>query len=105
MTTKVLDRPKPEALLQVVPAPPARKRWILAVGFVLALGAGLAAWRMTAAPRMAQFGTAPVKRLTIAKTINATGTLQAVTTVQVGTQVSGTISELDADFNSQVKKD
>ena len=36
--------------------------------------------------------------------MGATGTLQAVTTVQVGTQVSGTISELDADFNSLVKK-
>jgi HlyD family secretion protein len=34
----------------------------------------------------------------------ATGTLQAVTTVQVGTQVSGTILELNADFNSLVRK-
>jgi HlyD family secretion protein len=36
--------------------------------------------------------------------VAATGTLQAVTTVQVGTQVSGTIAELYADFNSEVKK-
>lgn len=36
--------------------------------------------------------------------ISATGTLNAVTTVQVGSQVSGTISHLYADFNSQVEK-
>ena len=36
--------------------------------------------------------------------VAATGTLEAVTTVQVGTQVSGTVQELYADFNSIVKK-
>jgi HlyD family secretion protein len=41
---------------------------------------------------------------TIMKSISATGTLQALTTVQVGTQASGTIAELYADFNTQVKK-
>ncbi len=40
----------------------------------------------------------------IAETVGATGQLQAVTTVQVGTQVSGTIQELNADFNSLVRK-
>jgi len=38
------------------------------------------------------------------KAVTATGLLQAITTVQVGTQVSGTISHLYADFNSVVKK-
>jgi hypothetical protein len=37
--------------------------------------------------------------------VGATGTLEAVTTVQVGSQVSGTILTLGADFNSVVKKD
>src|SRR4029077_16033269 len=36
--------------------------------------------------------------------VGATGTLQAVTTVQVGSQVSGTIQNLNADFNDTVKK-
>jgi HlyD family secretion protein len=40
----------------------------------------------------------------ISKGITATGTLQATTTVQVGSQVSGTIRELYADFNSRVQK-
>jgi HlyD family secretion protein len=48
--------------------------------------------------------TAAVTRGDVVDTVGATGTLQAVTTVQVGTQVSGTISELHADFNSLVKK-
>jgi HlyD family secretion protein len=46
-----------------------------------------------------------VQRQDIAKTITATGKLQALTTVQVGTQVSGTVSDIYVDFNSQVKKD
>jgi HlyD family secretion protein len=48
--------------------------------------------------------TARVTRGDIAETVGATGQLQAVTTVQVGTQVSGTILELNADFNSLVRK-
>src|SRR6266550_4186295 len=48
--------------------------------------------------------TAAVTRGDVVDTVGATGTLQAVTTVQVGSQVSGTISELHADFNSLVKK-
>src|SRR6266404_6268701 len=48
--------------------------------------------------------TAKVERGNLRNTVTATGTLQAVTTVQVGSQVSGTISALHADFNSIVKK-
>jgi HlyD family secretion protein len=48
--------------------------------------------------------TAAVVRGDVVDTVGATGTLQAVTTVQVGTQVSGTIQNLYADFNSLVKK-
>jgi len=52
----------------------------------------------------ASFRTTPVERGDIQSTISATGTLNAVITVQVGTQVSGTISQLLVDFNSPVKK-
>jgi HlyD family secretion protein len=48
--------------------------------------------------------TAAVDRGDIADVVGATGVLQAVTTVQVGSQVSGTIASLGADFNSVVKK-
>jgi len=48
--------------------------------------------------------TAKVERGNLRNTVTATGTLQAVTTVQVGSQASGTLSALYADFNSVVKK-
>ena len=52
----------------------------------------------------AQYLSARVDRGNLRNTVTATGTLQAVTTVQVGSQASGTISALYADFNSVVKK-
>jgi HlyD family secretion protein len=51
-----------------------------------------------------QYMTAKVERGNLRNTVTATGTLQAVTTVQVGSQASGTLSALYADFNSVVKK-
>ena len=51
-----------------------------------------------------QFFTAKVERGDIRDLVQATGTINAVTTVQVGSQVSGTIFKLYADFNSHVKK-
>jgi HlyD family secretion protein len=51
-----------------------------------------------------QYLTAKVERGNLRNTVTATGTLQAVTTVQVGSQASGTLSALNADFNSVVKK-
>lgn len=50
------------------------------------------------------YTTAPVERGSITATVAATGTLSAVTTVQVGTQVSGTIHALHVDYNSRVRK-
>jgi HlyD family secretion protein len=47
---------------------------------------------------------AAVERGAIATTVNATGVVNAVTTVQVGSQVSGTIQKLFVDFNSPVKE-
>jgi HlyD family secretion protein len=51
-----------------------------------------------------QYMTAKVERGNLRNTVTATGALQAVTTVQVGSQASGTISALYVDFNSIVKK-
>jgi HlyD family secretion protein len=50
------------------------------------------------------FETAQVKKGTIINTITATGTLEADTTVLIGTQVSGVINKIFVDFNSVVKK-
>src|SRR5437763_6291365 len=51
----------------------------------------------------AQFQTATVTRGPITQTVTATGTLNPVVNVQVGSQVSGNIQKLFADFNSKVK--
>src|SRR5207237_6030961 len=51
-----------------------------------------------------QIVTSPITRGDIIDTGGSTGTRQAVTTVHVGSQVSGNISWLGADFNSIVKK-
>ena len=50
------------------------------------------------------YETAKIERGTISNTITATGTLEAIKTVEVGTQVSGVIEKIFVDFNSQVKK-
>src|SRR6202040_2921844 len=52
-----------------------------------------------------QYFAEKVQKGDIQNVVQATGTINAVTTVQVGSQVSGTIQTLSADFNSHVKKD
>jgi HlyD family secretion protein len=52
----------------------------------------------------AAFETLPVQRGRIAARVTASGTLSALVTVQVGSQVSGRIKELHADFNSRVRE-
>ena len=50
-----------------------------------------------------RYRTAPVERGSIVSVVTATGTINPITTVQVGSQVSGMIESLHADFNSSVK--
>jgi HlyD family secretion protein len=81
------------------------KRLLILVMAVLLAGAGgLAAYYRNAGDPGPALTTAVVSRGPVVDRVQATGTLQAVTTVQVGTQVSGTISALYADFNSRVRK-
>jgi HlyD family secretion protein len=58
----------------------------------------------SASTSAAHYITATVDRGAIEQTVSATGTLNPVSTVQVGTYVSGPIIAIDVDFNSQVKK-
>jgi HlyD family secretion protein len=67
------------------------------------LGAAVFAYR-SAGATAPTLVTGTVTRGDIVKTIASTGTLEAVTTVQVGTQVSGTVKDLLADFNDIVRK-
>jgi HlyD family secretion protein len=76
--------------------------WFLVVaGAAGIVGAYLYAQTGGAQPR---FRTAPAARGPLTAAVSATGNLNAVITVQVGSQVSGQIRELFADFNSQVER-
>jgi HlyD family secretion protein len=75
------------------------------VGVVLLIVVAAAAWYLTHRPQPPpSFVTAAVTRGPIVKVVASTGTLQAVTSVNVGAEVSGTIATLGADFNSIVTK-
>jgi HlyD family secretion protein len=76
--------------------------WILGI---LVVGGAAGFYWFGAGERQASYRTTAVERGSLQATISATGTLSAVVTVQVGTQVSGTISQLTVDYNSPVKKD
>ena len=83
---------------------PVRKPWFYAAALViLAAVAGLA-WRATTQPAAPAWGSTEVRRGNITKSISATGKVEALTTVNVGSQVSGTVAEMYVDFNSPVKK-
>jgi HlyD family secretion protein len=81
------------------------KRFLLTVVVLgaIAVGAG-AYYNYSRTPLEPVISTASVTAGNVVDSVGATGTLQAVTTVQVGSQVSGIIQELHADFNSLVRK-
>jgi len=78
------------------------KRWLI-VSAVVLIVVVLAAFVFNRGDSV-QYFTAPVERGDVRQVVEATGTINAVTSVQVGSQVSGTILQLFADFNSRVKK-
>lgn len=80
------------------------KRLVLILLAISAVTASVAAYyRNSDANGQPRFVTAAATRGDVVDSVEATGTLEAVTTVQVGTQVSGTIKTLYADYNSQVR--
>jgi HlyD family secretion protein len=80
-----------------------RNSWIVvAAGLILAVGTG--AYLFRSQTTEVKWRTASVERGTIRQRISATGTLSALVQVNVGTQVSGTISSLFVDYNSKVTK-
>lgn len=80
------------------------KRVLWIAGLALVVVASTAAWKSVSAKETQAYAPVRVARADLQHSITATGTLQAVNTVDVGTQVSGTISALFADYNSPVKK-
>jgi HlyD family secretion protein len=83
--------------------PIGKKLGVIAVGGALVVGAVLIGHFALADP-VPDLRFVAVQRGDLQAAVSATGTLQAVTTVSVGTQVSGQVSELLVDFNDEVKK-
>jgi HlyD family secretion protein len=81
-----------------------KRRTPIGIVLLVVVVGGVAAFIWGGKANASDYITAKVDRGTVEVTVSATGTVQAVVTVQVGSQVSGTVSWLGADFNSQVKK-
>jgi HlyD family secretion protein len=79
-----------------------KRAWLILLAIAVALG--LFASISLTRKDQPQYFTAKVERGAIRSVVDVTGTINAVTTVLVGSQVSGTIAKLGADFNSRVRK-
>lgn len=80
------------------------KLWI-AVGIIVLIA--LITWLLSGNKKKEEvtFKTVAAAPATISNSITATGTIEPVTEVTVGTQVSGIVSKLYVDYNSIVKRD
>ncbi|TRX46907.1 efflux RND transporter periplasmic adaptor subunit [Bacteroides sp. HF-5092] len=81
-----------------------KKIILIAVAVVVAVGAGI--WLFTGSPakHKVTYVTATVSKGDISNSVTATGTIEPVTEVEVGTQVSGIIDKIHVDYNSVVTK-
>jgi HlyD family secretion protein len=79
-----------------------KNKWLIVAGVVVIAGL-FVAFSLNKGAQPQHF-TAKVERGEIRDVVEATGTINSVVTVQVGSQVSGTIAKLNADFNSRVHK-
>jgi HlyD family secretion protein len=81
-----------------------RRYWLGGALLLIALGITFAVVEIFGSEKSVEYITKPVEKGSLVKVVNATGTVQPVVTVQVGTQVSGQIQALYADYNSVVKR-
>jgi HlyD family secretion protein len=79
-----------------------KRAWLILLA--IAIGLGLFAGFTLTRKDQPEYFTAKIERGAIRSVVDVTGTINAVTTVLVGSQVSGTIAKLGADFNSRVRK-
>jgi HlyD family secretion protein len=75
----------------------------LVIAILVLAGTGYGFWRWGNSPKESPYVTVPAQRGNVTQVVSSTGTLQAVVTVLVGSQISGTIDKLFADFNTKVK--
>ncbi len=77
---------------------------ILAVVVVLIVAGLIWAFGGSSSAMKVSYETQPIQKRDISSSVTATGTVEPVTEVEVGTQVSGIVSKLYVDYNSEVKK-
>ena len=78
--------------------------WRIGSAAALALVVAAAAWLVTSRDASVHYTTATITRGAVTRTISATGTVNPVLTIIVGSYVSGVIQQLTCDYNTQVKK-
>lgn len=100
-TTALVAKPQPAA----TPASRPQNFWLIgglvSVGVIVAAGT---AWWLSGTGGMVQYTTAAVTRGAVTRAVTATGTVNPVLTIIVGTYVSGVIQDLSCDYNTQVKR-
>ncbi len=79
-----------------------RPALLAAAALVLLIGVAIVGWRLSAGTSRPAYRLAEVTTGPVTASVIASGTVNPVTSVQVGSQVSGQIKELNADFNSRV---
>src|SRR5215510_1226462 len=104
MTDSRRLRPPSRQLERVRQAMKAQMKRMVLAGGILCFLIGPMAWLLVAHRSSVQYRTATVDRGDISVTVSATGNPNAVVTVQVGSQVSGNVLALFADFNTKVTK-
>ena len=83
-----------------------RRLWRLFLALFIVVAGALAVWQYVGREKRASYDiqTVELSRGSIERSISATGSVQALVTVAVSSQLSGQISELNSDFNSKVAK-
>jgi len=80
-----------------------RKRWTIVAAAVVVVLLGAWWWRSRSASATPKYRTAEVERGSIQSVVSATGTIRPMVQVEVGSQVSGTVERIFADYNSRVR--
>lgn len=101
-----LPEQRRSTLVIPLPARPRQSRlpWLIGIVMIMVIGGGGMWYWWTSGPPPIQYKTALVDRGPITAIVTATGTVNPVVSVQVGSQVSGKVAQLFADFNSPVMK-
>jgi HlyD family secretion protein len=81
------------------------KRWVVIALLVVVVLAGAVIWRTSRKSDLTQFKTEEVRRGNLTIIVTATGTLKPTNSVDVGSELSGTVKSVEVDYNSKVKVD